>query len=496
MRVLVRPHISPTRESGMKKFKTRLLLCAGMALASMVASAGLVDATVLVDRAANNKTLTVRYDGANAALVEMVINGQSVASKEVSADLRSGETNFTVDVAALEEGTNKVEIRLYDRNGKLVGKQTTTINIDRAGNGPVFISNLRSNDTTQGMVEIKVGFRAELKNVFVSFFVNDDFKVLKNFPPYTYRWDTTSVENGWHEVQAWVVDDSNATFKTEKVRLFVNNPGGRTKRQDIAPIKPQAKPESKPEAKPAAKPESKPAAKPEAKPAVKPESKPIAKPEAKPVKAPILPAVTKADGTKSNTNTGTAAPASKPAEPVKPNSKPKTDSVIDIKPSTPKQPEATQTKPEVIPPKTDVVALASPAKLKPIAINFGTRLNDVDQFDIYLEGQKVNFDVAPRVEDGVPLSPFRHLFEAYGGKVKWDHASKTVEGVSDDAVIWFKIGDSSAKVDGTVLLMERAAFLEKGRSVVPMSFLGQALKLDIQYDANTGHVLILSAKNK
>ncbi len=489
MWVLVRLHFGPTRESGMKKFKTRLLLCAGMALASMVASAGLVDATVLVDRAANNKTLTVRYDGANAALVEMVINGQSVASKEVSADLRSGETNFTVDVAALEEGTNKVEIRLYDRNGKLVGKQTTTINIDRAGNGPVFISNLRSNDTTQGMVEIKVGFRAELKNVFVSFFVNDDFKVLKNFPPYTYRWDTTSVENGWHEVQAWVVDDSNATFKTEKVRLFVNNPGGRTKRQEIAPIKPQAKPESKPEAKPVAKPESKPAAKPEAKPAVKPESKPIAKPEAKPVKAPILPAVTKADGTKSNANTGTAAPASKPAEPVKPNSKPKTDSVIDIKPSTP-------TKPEVVPPKTDVVALASPAKLKPIAINFGTRLSDVDQFDIYLEGQKVNFDVAPRVEDGVPLSPFRHLFEAYGGKVKWDHASKTVEGVSDDAVIWFKIGDSSAKVDGTVLLMERAAFLEKGRSVVPMSFLGQALKLDIQYDANTGHVLILSAKNK
>lgn len=489
MRVLVRLHFSPTRESGMKKFKTRLLLCAGMALASMVASAGLVDATVLVDRAANNKTLTVRYDGANAALVEMVINGQSVASKEVSADLRSGETNFTVDVAALEEGTNKVEIRLYDRNGKLVGKQTTTINIDRAGNGPVFISNLRSNDTTQGMVEIKVGFRAELKNVFVSFFVNDDFKVLKNFPPYTYRWDTTSVENGWHEVQAWVVDDSNATFKTEKVRLFVNNPGGRTKRQDIAPIKPQAKPESKPEAKPVAKPESKPAAKPEVKPAVKPESKPIAKPEAKQVKAPILPAVTKADGTKSNASTGTAAPASKPAEPVKPNSKPKTDSVIDIKPSTP-------TKPEVVPPKSDVVALASPAKLKPIAINFGTRLNDVDQFDIYLEGQKVNFDVAPRVEDGVPLSPFRHLFEAYGGKVKWDHASKTVEGVSDDAVIWFKIGDSSAKVDGTVLLMERAAFLEKGRSVVPMSFLGQALKLDIQYDANTGHVLILSAKNK
>ena len=38
----------------------------------------------------------------------------------------------------------------------------------------------------------------------------------------------------------------------------------------------------------------------------------------------------------------------------------------------------------------------------------------------------VSFDVMPRVEAGIALTPFRHLFEHVGGKVGWQGDAKVV----------------------------------------------------------------------
>ncbi|MEZ5162882.1 MAG: hypothetical protein R2688_03830 [Fimbriimonadaceae bacterium] len=214
--------------------KMKMLACAGAMLIAALSQATLFDTSIIIDRAANNKTLTVRYDGAAAALVELRINGVSVASRVLDENTSEGETNFPVDVAALEDGENKVKLTLRQER-KTSGHAEKHLSVDRQATGPVTLLTPAKNDTVQGITEIKVGFRTELKNVYVSFFVNDDFKVLKNFPPYAYLWDTRTVPNGWHEVQAWIVDESNATFKTEKLRLYVNNPGGQTKREAMDP---------------------------------------------------------------------------------------------------------------------------------------------------------------------------------------------------------------------------------------------------------------------
>jgi hypothetical protein len=88
------------------------------------------------------------------------------------------------------------------------------------------------------------------------------------------------------------------------------------------------------------------------------------------------------------------------------------------------------------------------------------------------------------------------LLESYGGDVKWTHETKEVNGDADGQLIWFKIGDPEAKVNGQSVFLETAPFIEKGRSIVPLSFMTQALNLNIQYDANTGHVLIQTASKK
>jgi hypothetical protein len=94
-------------------------------------------------------------------------------------------------------------------------------------------------------------------------------------------------------------------------------------------------------------------------------------------------------------------------------------------------------------------------------------------------------------EESAALAPFRHLFEAAGGEVDWDHFNKICEakGIGNEVVI--KIGDLYATVNGKTYQLEVASFIEKGRTIVPLSFVSEALNFEISYDRATNHVLIL-----
>lgn len=462
-----------TQEDMMKRtFMGRLALLAGMIAVVGAANAFALDGSILIDKSANNKKLTVKYDGAAAEIVEMVINGKSVATRKVDGGSLKGELVFDVNTAALNEGSNTIEIRLLGTGGKVLGTEKTTVKIDRSGTGTVFLTVPENEAEVRGVVEIKVGFRSEMNKPYVSFFINDTFQVLKNYAPYNYRWDTTAVKNGWHEVQAWVVDEKSATFKTEKVRVFVNNPGGRTDRQDddttTGPVTDSTTP---PVAKPAT---SNPPTAPDS-------SKPVSGADAKP--KPM-------GGTIAGSTSGTVQPKGTAANHGGSAAQPGSVMHIEVI----KKPENAK------PTNGDLVAVKPPTtittkpKLAPVTIGYGTRLADTDHLSVSYEGRDVNFDVSPSIENGVPLTPFRHLFESAGGEVKWNNALKLVEGLGDGLTVTFRIGDANATVNGSTFLMEVAPYLKQGRSIVPMSFMSDALKVDVQYDAATGHVLITSKK--
>lgn len=198
---------------------------------------------IKIDRAINSPTLAVKYNGVHATLIELRINGVSMGTRTVSSSASSGETTFSINVLSLKDGNNDVEIRLYDKDGQVVGSEKTVITTDSDSKGPVFLSTPKVGENVMGPCEISVGFGRDFKNSYVSFFIDNQFKSMMNFPPYTYTWDTSRETNGWHEVEAWVVDETSATFKTRKVRIFVNNPGGHTPRID--PSAPVSKPVAK-----------------------------------------------------------------------------------------------------------------------------------------------------------------------------------------------------------------------------------------------------------
>lgn len=512
----------------MTSLRSRLLAIAGMVVVAGAAHGSLIDATVLIDRSDSDRTLTIRYSGAAVTLVELRVNGVSVDSKNVSDSATHGETDFKLERAAMEDGENKIEIRVYDAAGKLVGNQSTTIYVDRAKSGPVTLSRPTPGATVTGPVELEVKMEQKLDDVYVSFFVNDEFMALKNYAPYTFVWDTNRYPNGWHEVQAMVLDGRNNQYRTQKIRVFVNNAtGGRTDRVTPKPVAndddlpvvaktPEAL-ELEPASNDAGTPTLAGAAEPKAAKTAPTEG---AAPQAvtptgqqtvavsQPV-APVNPTVTQpaevkpvAEPTTLPAETTIAANPTAALEPVVPaiagalqtateTTKPVASPTTVVAPMMPVAPgTGIQTVPDL-----DETALTAQANLlAPMAITFGQKLPDIGSFTILYNNSVVSFDVSPRVEKGIPLTPFRHLFEFAGGSVTWENATKTVLADGFGRHIWLRIGNPFAKVDTATFELERAPFIESGRTIVPLSFIRETLDVDVQFDPNTGHVLVTSTK--
>lgn len=467
---------------------TKLALLAGMVLSAGAAHAGFLDATISVDKAINSRTLTVRYSGANAAIVELRIKGMAAATRLVNAEKASGETTFTIDTASLETGDSEIEIRLYDTDAKLVGTQKSVITIDRSGSGgPVFLEKPRMGSTVQGPVEIKLGMKQDIRSVYVSFFINDEQKFVTNVPPYSYLWDTEQYPNGWHEVQAWMVDSGNNTFKTEVMRVYVNNPGGRTNRpvangngvltnnatSGTTGIKPKDTLKGANSGGQAVDLNGG---------AINPDTR-VAK--ITPVRTAPTP-LTNNDTQATRGNLTGTKPASLDEglavghQTVRP--------VLSVR--APIEIEAN------VPAKTVRTAAPTPNPTGTVAINYGRRLKDTESFPIYLDGRVLEFDVNPRVTNGIAITPFRHLFEEAGGSVYWRHNSKEVQAHGLGSEVLFKVGSDVGLVNGKQTKFELAPFIEASRVLVPLSFMSDSLKLNVTYDAATGHVLVTTQGQK
>lgn len=460
-----------------RKAITRLAALAGLGVLSAMASAFIDDAKILIDRALNSPTLTVRYSGAAATMVELRVNGVSLGTRTVSAAKLSGETNFNLDLASLSDGENDVEVRLFDKNGKLIGTQRSTITSDDPTSSPVRLTNPKMGATVMGPLEIKVGFGKDLKNTYVSFFVNNQFRSMTNTAPYSFLWDTTREPNGWHELEAWVVDDTSATFKTKKTRVFVNNPSGRTNRRTLpvdttpATVAPNV-----------------------AKTAVGAGGtvKPMPMPASTVIPA-VVAATPKTSGVAVSNALNSVLGAASGLKPTKVDGGATAGAKLITPGTAPGKAAATAKSTIDIRVAPPTVGKVNPA-ISMLSVTKGSKVKMTGTYTITLDTTPIEFDVQPWVQDGVPLTPIRHLLEGAGGEVKWENLTKSMSAFTDGREIYVRIGDKIAKINSLPVEMEIAPFIERGRTIVPLSFVRDTLDVEIQYDPKSGHVLITSAK--
>jgi hypothetical protein len=532
---------------------TMSLLAALPATPAQAQSSG-VDLKVLTPRSGDSLgsaqfSLDVSFDSKSASPVvtaELWVDGVRWARRDLDAPQVKNVLSFAVDGSSLAAGKHTIVVKVFTAAN---GVSQVTLPVYAGNNrgevsgsisGPdLDFKSLTNGQKIAGTVELSLDAKeANGVHPYVTIYVDKQFKTLKNYPPYSYVWDTTKVANGYHTIEATGYLDANGASSTRTMKVFVDNPGGNTDiktdvpdlgaaRETINPtaattaVKPLAIPlPGKTVLRPEGEPVSTPVA--VATPALKMSSANIAPVKSASIAAPttrvatLLPATVATRTASKAANAPTAAKMQE-APLVAPSAAVTVARVAPVAPVTlaaPKpvakvasKPAVTATAVVAAPPvavvttktvvRNTVTTQSAPrAAVRPVAVR-GVLNNNADTtarkgIQVAFDGQQIAFDVQPRVEAGLPLAPFRQIFEHTGGQVMWVKDTQVVRAVNADREVVIKVGANKAKVNGETFTMARPAFVEQGRTIVPLSFVGQALDVDVKYDPATGRLQITS----
>ena len=102
--------------------------------------------------------------------------------------------------------------------------------------------------------------------------------------------------------------------------------------------------------------------------------------------------------------------------------------------------------------------------------------------EIYVDGVKLECDVAPIIENDRTLVPMRSIFEALGVTIHWDGETKTVFAKLDETVILLQIGNTLAFVNGEERHLDVPAQIVNDRTLVPARFASEALNAHVEWD--------------
>lgn len=119
---------------------------------------------------------------------------------------------------------------------------------------------------------------------------------------------------------------------------------------------------------------------------------------------------------------------------------------------------------------------------------------------VLVNGELIKFDVPPVIKSGRTLIPVRAVATALGADVDWDEKlpdivtiTKTVDKQVIKVVINLKTFIVTKSVDGATpveVKFDVKPQLVKNRTVVPVRFIAEIFKMNVEYDPDTEGVLI------
>jgi LysM repeat protein len=179
----------------------------------------------------------------------------------------------------------------------------------------------------------------------------------------------------------------------------------------------------------------------------------------------------------------------------------------------PRTAEASGNRPEGTPGRLSQIHIVRPGEnLEGIARSYGTsarvliRANSLSRkslkpgkelfippsIQVVFDNRRINFDVLPRVENGKPITPFRQIFEHTGGVLYWYPSAKAVRAINDTREIEIRIGQTRTLVNNEPIEMDLAAFIDSGRTMVPLTFVSDSLDVQARYNPSTGKITLKS----
>lgn len=121
------------------------------------------------------------------------------------------------------------------------------------------------------------------------------------------------------------------------------------------------------------------------------------------------------------------------------------------------------------------------------------KLGDIT-IDTFVNGTPVDYEkydnVKPVIENDRTVVPVRAVTESIGAEVSWDEDTRTVTVTKGDTVIKMVIDSAEAYVNGEKVDLDADAHIVDGRTIVPLRFVAESLKLNVTWDDASRTVII------
>ena len=115
------------------------------------------------------------------------------------------------------------------------------------------------------------------------------------------------------------------------------------------------------------------------------------------------------------------------------------------------------------------------------------------EITVHLNGRKIEFDVAPIIENGRTLVPIRAIFEALDMEVTYYEGAIVAE--KEGLKIELTVDSDIALVNGERIILDVPGRIIDGRTFVPLRFVGESTGLTVNYDSNTRVVTMNALAN-
>jgi hypothetical protein len=109
---------------------------------------------------------------------------------------------------------------------------------------------------------------------------------------------------------------------------------------------------------------------------------------------------------------------------------------------------------------------------------------------VLVNGQPVQFDQPPIMQDGRVLVPMRGVFERLGATVVYMPATRQIRATHGRTTVDLTLGSRDAQIDGKPFKLDVSAQTVGGRTVVPLRFVSESLGADVKWDAPNRTVAI------
>jgi len=109
---------------------------------------------------------------------------------------------------------------------------------------------------------------------------------------------------------------------------------------------------------------------------------------------------------------------------------------------------------------------------------------------VLLDGKGIVFDVLPVKDNDRVIVPIRAIAEALGAQVKWNKETSTAEIVKEGKKITLKIGNNIMQVDDREVVLDVAAQIIDGRTMVPVRAVSEAFEAQVDWNNQFQQVVI------